>query len=235
MEKIRLQKYMADCGVASRRKCEEMIIDGRVMVNGITVTELGTKVDENDTVLLDGKDLKINTKKVYILLNKPSGYLTTVSDDFGRPTVLDLVKDEIHTRIYPVGRLDLETEGLLIMTNDGDLSYNLTHPKHNFYKTYEVFLNDVPNAGVIERLKKGVIIDGRKTSPAKVDWIRDNILHISIHEGRNRQIRKMAETLGYKVEYLRRISVGNIVLGNLPLGRFRHLNDNEIRYLKGVK
>ena len=235
MEKIRLQKFMADSGIASRRKCEEIILSGRVKVNGVTVTELGTKVDDSDTVSVDGKDIRPKDKKVYILLNKPSGYLTTVGDDFGRPTVMDLIQDEIHTRIFPVGRLDLETEGLLLMTNDGELSYNLTHPKHNFYKTYEVYLNDIPNLGVVEKLKKGVIIDGRKTAPAKVEWIRDNILHISIHEGRNRQIRKMAEALGFKVEYLRRISMGNIILGNLPLGRFRHLNDNEIRYLKGVK
>lgn len=232
MEQVRLQKYMADCGVASRRKCEEIIAAGRVTVNGETITELGTKVTGTEDIRLDGKPIRPVHKKVYIMLNKPAGYITTAHDDFDRPTVFDLIKDEIHTRVFPVGRLDYDTEGLLLLTNDGDVTYALTHPKHHIDKTYVVYLNDVPVPGAVERLKKGVAIDGKKTAPAKVDWIRDNLLHITIHEGRNRQIRKMVEAVGYQVEYLQRISVGKLILGNIPLGRWRHLNQNEIAYLK---
>lgn len=231
---FRLQKYMADCGVAGRRKCEEIITSGRVKVNGKVITELGTKVTDNDTVMLDNKVLKLNNRKLYILLNKPTGYLTTVSDDRGRRTVLDLISDEISDRIYPVGRLDYDTEGMLILTNDGDLAYKLSHPKHNFDKTYKVVLNLVPSPTAVNKLREGVVIEGRKTSPAKVEWLKDNTLLISIHEGRNRQIRKMCEEVGYKVKYLCRISMGNIKLGNVPLGRWRHLTPNEIDYLKKI-
>ena len=231
---IRLQKYMADCGVAGRRKCEEMIVSGRVSVNGKVITELGTKVSETDTVMLDNKPIKLNNKKIYIMLNKPAGHLTTVTDDRGRKTVMDLVSGEINERIFPVGRLDFDTEGLLLMTNDGDMAYKLTHPKHNFDKTYKVVLNLVPSPTAISMLKNGVFIDGRKTHPAKVEWLKDNTLYISIHEGRNRQIRKMCEAVGYKVKYLCRISMGNLKLGNVPLGRWRHLTPAEIEYLTKI-
>lgn len=234
MEEIRLQKFMAECGVASRRKCEEIILDGRVFVNGNRVTELGTKVSEEDVVEVDGKELQPITKKVYIALNKPVGYVTTVSDQFDRPTVIDLVCDEIHTRIFPVGRLDYDTEGLLLLTNDGDITYKLTHPKHTIFKTYDVVLNEVPNPREIERLKKGVVIDGRKTQPAKLNWLKDNLIEISISEGRNRQIRKMFEAIGYTVVGLKRVSVGDISLGNIPLGRWRHLSKYEIEYLNSI-
>ena len=212
---IRLQKYMADCGIAGRRKCEEIITSGRVSVNGNVVTELGTKVSDRDTVMLDNKLIKVNNKKIYIMLNKPSGYLTTVTDDRGRKTVMDLVSGEINERIFPVGRLDFETEGLLLLTNDGDLAYKLTHPKHNFDKTYKVVLNLVPSPSAVSMLRNGVVIDKIKTYPAKVEWLKDNTLYISIHEGRNRQIRKMCEAVGYKVKYLCRVSMGNLKLGRL--------------------
>ena len=234
MEEIRLQKFMADCGVASRRKCEEIILQGKVKVNGIKVTELGTKVTEDDEVSVDGKVIKKVFKKVYIAMNKPVGFITSVSDEFDRPTVINLVEDEIHTRVYPVGRLDFDTEGLLIMTNDGELTYKLTHPKHLVYKTYVATLNDVPHPKDIEKLKKGVFIDGRKTQPPKVNWLRDNIVEISIFEGRNRQVRKMFEAIGYEVVNLQRIAVGNLTLGNIPLGRWRHLSNAEINYLKSL-
>jgi len=234
LEEIRLQKFMADCGVASRRKCEELITHGKVKVNGIKVTELGTKVTDNDEVIVNGQPIKKVFKKYYIALNKPVGYITSVSDEFDRPTVINLVEDEIHTRIYPVGRLDFDTEGLLIMTNDGDLTYKLTHPKHSIYKTYVAVLNDVPHPKDIERLKKGVVIDGKKTQQPKVNWLKDNVVEISISEGRNRQVRKMFDAIGYEVVGLQRISVGKLTLGNIPLGRWRHLSNAEINYLKSL-
>ncbi len=234
MEEIRLQKFMADSGVASRRKCEEIILQGKVKVNGVKVTELGTKVTEEDEVTVNGEVIKKVFKKVYIAMNKPVGFITSVSDEFDRPTVLNLVEDEIHTRVYPVGRLDFDTEGLLIMTNDGELTYKLTHPKHAVYKTYVATLNDVPHPKDIEKLKKGVVVDGKKTQPPKVNWLRDNIVEISISEGRNRQVRKMFEAIGYEVVNLKRIAVGNLTLGNIPLGRWRHLSVAEINYLKSL-
>lgn len=234
MEEIRLQKYMADCGVASRRKCEEIILQGKVKVNGVVVRELGTKVTDDDDVIVDGKAIKKVSKKFYIALNKPVGYITTVSDEFDRPTVMNLVEDEILTRVYPVGRLDFDTEGLLIMTNDGDLTFKLTHPKHIIFKTYVATLNDVPHPKDIERLKKGVVIDGKKTQQPKVNWLKDNVVEISISEGRNRQVRKMFEAIGYEVVNLQRIAVGNLTLGNIPLGRWRHLSNHEINYLKSL-
>ena len=234
LEEIRLQKYMADCGIASRRKCEELILQGKVSVNGVKVKELGTKVTEEDEVSYKGKVIKKVFKKVYIALNKPVGFITSASDEFDRPTVMNLVEDEIHTRIYPVGRLDFDTEGLLIMTNDGDLTFKLTHPKHTIYKKYVATLNDVPHPKEIERLKKGVVVDGKKTQPPIVNWLKDNVVEISISEGRNRQVRKMFEAIGYEVVNLQRIAVGNLTLGNIPLGRWRHLSNSEINYLKSL-
>ncbi len=234
MEEIRLQKYMADCGVASRRKCEEIIASGNVKVNGITVTELGTKVTDADEISVNGEIVKKVSKKLYIAMNKPVGYITSASDEFNRPTVINLIEDEIHTRVYPVGRLDYDTEGLLILTNDGDLTYKLTHPKHAVYKTYVATLNDVPHPRDIERLKKGVVVDGKKTQQPKVNWLKDNIVEISISEGRNRQVRKMFQAIGYEVVNLKRIAIGNLVIGNIPLGRWRHLGMAEINYLKSL-
>lgn len=231
---VRLQKYMADCGIASRRKCEDIILSGRVSVNGDVVRELGTKVCDSDEVFVDGNKITPVTKKIYIMMNKPQGVLTSVSDDRGRTTVLDLLQDEVHERVFPVGRLDFDTEGLLLLTNDGELAYGLTHPKKNIDKTYKTVLNEVPSPSDVERLKSGVYIDGRKTYPAKVEWYKDSTLFISIHEGRNRQVRKMCEALGYKVKFLQRISIGNIGLGNVPLGRWRRLNASEINYLKKI-
>ena len=234
-EKLRLQKYLAMANVASRRASEEIILDGRVKVNGVLVTELGTKVTLNDNVEVDGKEVFIAKKKYYIMLNKPSGYVTTASDEMGRKTVLDLISD-INDRLYPIGRLDKDTEGLLLLTNDGDFAYEVAHPKHNVEKVYHEFVSGVPGKIALSKLENGVIIDGIKTKKAVVDVIEigknSSVVEIKIHEGRNRQVRKMLEAVGHKVIALQRVAVGRITLGNLPLGKWRHLTEAEIKILK---
>ncbi|MDO4618406.1 MAG: pseudouridine synthase [Clostridia bacterium] len=235
-EIVRLQKYIAMCGKASRRKAEEMISKGRVLVNGKKTTEQGIKVEIGcDKVMVDGEELSPVTKKYYIMLNKPVGYLSTVSDQFDRPTVLDLLSEEIRTRIFPVGRLDYDTEGLLLMTNDGDFTYRVTHPKFEMAKTYIAKVGAGLTISGINLLKKGVVIDGYKTSPAEVEILDSEptatYVKITIHEGRNRQVRKMFESVGVKVKELKRISIGKVELGNLPLGRWRHLTAHEVNYL----
>ena len=235
-EEMRLQKYLAQCGVASRRACEKLIEEGRVSVNGAVVNVLGSKVLPGDTVMVDGVLVKGETKKVYIMLNKPEGYVTTVSDEQGRSTVMELISD-IHQRVYPVGRLDCNTEGLLLMSNDGDFTLKVTHPSHKLDKVYQAVVSGVPNHFDIQKLERGVYIDGRKTAPAKAQIISAEgnraLVELTIHEGRNRQVRKMFDAIGYPVVHLRRVAVGNIVLGNLPLGKWRHLNPNEVKYLSG--
>lgn len=237
MEEMRLQKYLAECGVASRRKCEQYILDGKVKVNGKIVTELGTKVNKNDIVEFQNKKVKIQDEKIYILLNKPIGYVTTVKDQFKRDTVLDLVK--INKRIVPVGRLDMYTSGALILTNDGDFVNILTHPKHEIEKTYNVTVAGKVIAEEVELLKKGVEIDNEYiTKPAKVKILKideeKNIsrIQITIHEGKNRQVRKMCEAIGKKVIALHRSKIGNIDVKNLKLGTWRYLTKKEISDLK---
>lgn len=236
-EIVRLQKYIAMCGTASRRAAEKLIEDGKVKVNGQKITELGTKVEIGaDLVTVSGKVQKFEQKKYYIALNKPSGYVTTVSDDLERPTVLDLLSKDINARLYPVGRLDFETEGLLLLTNDGDFANKVSHPKYNKDKTYIVTIKGGIPVSAINKLRRGVVIDGYKTSPAQLEMI-DAIagrttFKITIHEGRNRQVRKMFESVGGKVVYLQRIKIGNVELGNLPLGRWRHLTAHEVNFLK---
>ncbi len=235
-EIVRLQKYIAMCGKASRRKAEEMIADGRVLVNGEKALEQGIKVEiGKDKVTVDGEDLCVVTKKYYIMLNKPTGYVSTVSDQFERPTVIDLLSEEIRTRIFPVGRLDYDTEGLLLLSNDGDFTYRVTHPKFEMGKTYIAKVSAGLTVSGINSLKRGVVIDGYKTSPADVEVIDSEpgstYVKITIHEGRNRQVRKMFEVVGVKVKELKRISIGKVELGNLPLGRWRHLTSHEINYL----
>ncbi len=233
---MRLQKYMAQCNIASRRAAEKLILDGRVKVNGKVVTELGTKVSTADIVEFDGQIVVEQKKKYYIMLNKPEGFVTTASDEVGRSTVLDLV-DDISARVYPVGRLDINTEGLLLLTNDGDFTQKITHPKHKLQKVYRAVVSGIPNHFEIQKLERGVYIDGKKTAPAKAQLISADksnaLVELTIHEGRNRQVRKMFEAIGYKVIYLKRVAIGNIVLGNLPLGKWRHLNPNEVKYLMG--
>lgn len=234
MEEMRLQKYLAQAGVASRRAAEKYITDGRVSVNGTVVTELGTKVTESDEVSVDGKGVRLETKKIYIMLNKPVGYVTTMSDDHGRPTVMELI-DDMNKRVYPVGRLDFNTEGLLLLSNDGDFTYKVTHPKHKLDKTYHVWVTGKAKTNAIRLLENGVVIDGRKTAPAKADVIETTngsaVLSITIHEGRNRQVRKMCQAVGFKVIGLRRVYEGGITLGNLPLGRWRHLSTAEVNVI----
>ena len=231
---MRLQKYLAQCNVASRRAAEQFITDGRVRVNGKVVTELGTKVCEGDFVEVDGSPVYAEKKKYYIMLNKPEGFVTTASDENGRSTVLDLI-DDIDARLYPVGRLDINTEGLLLLSNDGDFTLKVTHPRHKLDKTYRVIVSGIPNHFEIEKLERGVYIDGKRTAPAKAKLLsadkQNGLIELTIHEGRNRQVRKMMEAIGYKVLYLQRVAIGNIVLGNLPLGKWRHLNPNDVKYL----
>lgn len=229
----RLQKYLANCGVASRRKCEEYILEGKVKVNGITVTELGIKVNPNkDMIEFENKKIKANNKYVYILLNKPIGYVTTVNDQFNRDTVLDIVK--VKERIVPVGRLDMYTSGALILTNDGDFVYKITHPKHEIEKTYTVTVKGVVQKNEVEKLRNGVQIENYITKPAKVKILRIDSekeisrLEITIHEGKNRQIRKMCEAIGKKVIALHRSKIGNIEVKNLEIGEWRYLTQKEI-------
>lgn len=235
-EIVRLQKYIAMSGAASRRKAEELIEAGRVKVNGNTVREQGLKVEIGaDNVFFDGRRLEIVNKNYYIMLNKPEGYVSTVKDQFDRPTVVDLLSEEIKTRIFPVGRLDYETEGLLLLTNDGDFTYRVTHPKFEMNKTYIATVGNGLTISGINSLRRGVKIDDYKTSPAEVEILDSQpgatLIKIVIHEGKNRQVRKMFEAIGVKVKHLRRVAVGNVELGNLPLGRWRYLTSHEINYL----
>ena len=237
-EIVRLQKYIAMCGTASRRGAEALISDGKVTVNGNKITEQGVKVEIGaDKVTVNGKEIKPANKMYYIMVNKPSGYVSTVKDQFERPTVIDLLGNEINARVFPVGRLDYETEGLLLMTNDGDFTYKVTHPKHKINKTYIAVLKGGISIKGLAQLRKGVRLDdGFVTSPAEVEMLNaDNghtTIKITIHEGKNRQVRRMFEAVGSKVIELQRISIGNVELGNLPLGRWRYLTSHEISYLK---
>lgn len=239
-ETVRLQKYIAMSGVASRRAAEAMIEEGRVSVNGKKITEQGVKIEIGaDNVAVDGKILKLKNKKYYIMLNKPVGYVSTVSDQFDRPTVVDIVKKDLgNTRIFPVGRLDYDTEGLLLLTNDGDFTYKVTHPKFHMDKTYIAVVKGGMTVSGINKLRNGVYIDdGFKTSPAQAEILDaydgHTYVKITIHEGKNRQVRKMFEAVGNSVVGLQRIKIGNVELGNLPLGRWRHLTKHEISYLQG--
>lgn len=235
---MRLQKFLAGAGVASRRAAEKIISEGRVSVNGEIVREMGVQIDENyDSVEVDGKKVISSEKKYYIMLNKPVGFVTTVSDDKGRPTVMELVSD-ISARIYPVGRLDYDTEGLLLLTNDGDLTFRITHPKHDIKKTYVAEVTGNISMETILQLRKGVVIDGYKTSPAEVEVIGatqyGTKIEITIHEGRNRQVRKMFEALGCVVKKLKRVSEAGLNLGHLPSGKWRKLSESEINMLKKI-
>ena len=231
MKEMRLQKYLAECGVASRRKAEELISQGRVKVNGETVTQMGKKVSQNDVVEVDGKLVKMEKRKVYIALNKPVGYISSVKDQFGRKPVMDLVKD-IKERIFPVGRLDYDTSGLLLLTNDGDFAYRLTHPKHEIKKVYEADLLGVPSKDDIMRFKNGLWIDDYFTSPADFEILKSDgkttKVRITIHEGKNRQVRKMCNKIGCPVIRLKRISIGEVSLGDLKEGSWRNLTEREI-------
>ncbi len=233
----RLQKYLANCGIASRRKCEELILQGKVSVNGKVVTELGTKINpQKDKIEFNGKTVKNEENKIYILLNKPIGYVTTVKEQFGRDKVTDLVK--VKERLVPVGRLDMYTSGAIILTNDGDFVYKVTHPKNEVTKTYTVTLKGQVSNEEIEKLRSGVILDdGFITSPAKVKKIMEDKesnktrLEIVIHEGKNREVRRMCEAIDKKVLALHRSKIGKITLEGLTIGKWRHLTENEVNSL----
>ena len=233
---MRIAKFLAAAGVASRRKCEEIILEGNVKVNGKTVEELGMHVDpERDDIRVNRKKIELKQEKIYIMFNKPVGCVCTCEDDRGRTTVLDYIKG-IDERIYPVGRLDFTTEGLLILTNDGDLAFRLTHPSNEVNKRYLAIVDSEITSDDVRKLEKGVFIDGGKTAPAKVKLLKVSPtrteLTIIIHEGRNRQVRRMFEAIGKNVVFLKRISVGDMNLGDLKKGEYRFLTKEEIGYLK---
>lgn len=234
---MRINKYMAECGVASRRACDEMILEGRVKVNGKKIDTPGLEVNEfNDVVTLDGRRITLVSKKYYIMLHKPKGYVTTVKDDKGRKTVMELIK--IRSRLYPVGRLDYDTEGLLLLTNDGQLAYALTHPSHEVPKTYIAKIKGKISDTEVRQLRKGVEIDGKMTLPAVVKIIDTDDefsrVEVTIKEGRNHQIKKMFEVVGKEVVFLKRTAIGPLKLGGLGRGEYKNLTSKEIEILKAM-
>lgn len=232
---MRINKYIAEAGVCSRRAADKLIADGAVKVNGRVCRELGKDINVyNDSVSVNGVRAVLPTEYTYIMFNKPKGCVTTASDDRGRKTIFDYI--DIDKRLFSVGRLDYDTEGLLLLTDDGDLAYKLTHPSHEIDKTYHLSVEGEVKEGDLAVLRKGVEIDGVKTKPCKIKFLEfsDGLskIEITIHEGRNRQIRKMFESKGYNIVFLRRISVGNLRLGGLGRCMHRPLRDDEILYLK---
>jgi pseudouridine synthase len=228
----RLQKILSQAGVASRRASEQLMLEGRVSVNGTTVRELGTKADPAaDDIRVDGRRIKVVQQHRYILLNKPRGYVTTRSDPQRRPTVIDLL-GTVREYVYPVGRLDFDSEGLLLLTNDGDLAATLTHPRHGIVRVYEVRVAGTPDDHDLKRLARGITLEGRRTLPADVRSIGPGRFTIAIREGRNRQIRKMCEAIGHPVDHLKRTAIGPLRDANLKSGRWRELTDEEVRRLK---
>ena len=233
---MRLQKYLALSGVASRRNSEKLIAEGHVAVNGVVITEMGVQVDETaDKITVDGAPIHLEEEKHYIAYYKPVGEVTTVSDPEGRATVMDKFRD-YPVRLYPVGRLDFDSEGLLLLTNDGDMMNSLLHPSHEVDKTYLAKVSNRVEEESIRRLRAGVQLDGRLTSPAQVRLVRyesfATVLLVTIHEGRYRQVRRMFEAVGHQVVQLKRVGFGPIQLGDLPRGTWRSLTPNEIRKLK---
>ncbi len=233
--KVRLQKFMADNGVASRRKSEELISSGKVRVNGV-VASIGDKVDpKRDKVTVSGKKITVDSENIYIMLHKPRGFITTMNDERDRNCVAQLVSD-VKKRVYPIGRLDRESEGLLLLTNDGELANAITHPKKHVPKTYRVTVRPSVTESQITALSTGIEIDGRVTMPSEVHVLEKQegrvVLSITIYEGRNRQIRKMCEALSLEVARLKRVSVGPVKLGMLAQGKYRYLTDDEVRKLK---
>lgn len=236
MEEERLQKFLANSGIASRRKCEEYILKGKVSVNGKIVNELGTKINpDKDVVKYNGKIVKKTDKKVYILLNKPIDYVTTVKDQFDRQTVLDLI--DIPEKVVPVGRLDMYTSGALLLTNDGDFVYKVTHPKYEIEKTYTVTIRGIATQDDVKKLENGVKIDDYVSGKAKVKILKTDEeknfsrLQITIHEGKNREVRKMCEAIDKKVLALHRRRIGNLDVKNIEIGKWRYLNKKEVEEL----
>ena len=234
---MRLNKFLAECGVDSRRNCDRLIAEGHVKVNGKIVREMGFCIKEDtDTVTFDGRRVKPK-RNVYLMLHKPKGYITSVKDELGRKTVMEFLKG-VKTRVYPIGRLDYDTEGLLLFTNDGELSYGLTHPSREVPKTYVARISGKISAENLKRLEKGVSIEGKTTAPAKAVLLEQDEhtsrVELTIREGRNRQIKKMFEAVGHEVEFLKRTAVGELHLGGLSRGAFRYLTEKEVAYLKEI-
>lgn len=234
IEPIRLQKMISQCGIASRRKAEEMIAQGHVKVNG-KVAKLGDKVMPSDKVYLKGKRIVMpKSNHCYIMLNKPRGYITTMSDERGRKCVAELIKD-VEQRVYPIGRLDKDSEGMLIFTNDGEFANKVMHPKNSVYKIYRVTVRPSIDEDQLVKLETGVEIDGKKTAPAQVHVIHKEqnrvVLEMILHEGKNREIRKMCESVGLEVARLRRTQIGGVKMGMLKQGDWRLLTDNEVKKL----
>ncbi len=232
-EPIRLQKYLAQCGVASRRKCEEFILSGRIAVDGTIVTEMGIKiVPGKNKVTCGGKLIKNKENHLYYLLNKPKGYVTTLSDPQGRPIVMSLIKN-VSARLFPVGRLDLDTEGALILTNDGLFAQKVQHPSNETSKTYEARIRGHLQSASSTTLENGILLEGKMTAPAKITTLSrkgDNtLIKITIHEGRKRQVRKMFAHINHPVAHLKRIAYGKLFLGNIPSGKYRQLNPGDLK------
>lgn len=236
---MRLNKYIAACGVASRRGADQLIADGKITVNGNTILSMGQDVDtEKDVVCLDGTPLCISEQLMYIMLNKPAGVLSSCTDNRGRTTVIDLLTG-VKERVFPVGRLDYDTEGLLLLTNDGDFAYQCTHPKYEVTKKYYAIVKGKLNDNVIATLEGNVKIDGGATSGAKIDILKKSSkrteLYITIHEGKNRHIKKLFQLVGCRVSYLKRVAIGDLQLNNLESGKWRKLTKNDIKLLKSDK
>jgi len=234
---MRLQKYLAACGVASRRAAEKLIADGHVTLDGVIITEMGVSVEDGQAVCVDGNPVRPEVEKHYLMYHKPAGEVTTVSDPEGRATVLDKFRD-YPVRLYPVGRLDYDSEGLLLLTNDGELTEHMLHPSREVEKVYLARVSNQVTPDEAKRLERGVVVDGRETSPAKARILSVKPLYtemmITIHEGRNRQVRKMVESVGHEVVLLRRVRFGPLKLNDLPRGMWRELTPDEIQALKSL-
>ncbi len=231
---MRLQKFFSECGILSRRAAEEAIRQGLIKVNGVTA-EIGADIDpKHDTVEYRGRRIRPRNPsdaKLYILLHKPAGYVTTTQDEKGRPTVIQLTRG-VGRRIYPVGRLDFNSEGLLLLTDDGDLTLRLTHPRHRIPKIYEVTVTTTPTAEQLAALRAPMELDGYRLLPVEVALLSDTVLKMTLYEGRNRQIRRMCEAVGLRIRRLSRTAIGSITLGDLPRGKWRHLTPEEVAYLQ---
>ena len=233
---MRINKYLSGCGIDSRRKCEQLVLDGRVRINGKTVTALGTDVKDGDYVEVDGRAVALAQRKVYVMLNKPKGCVCTVHDEKGRKTVLDFVK--LKERIFPVGRLDYDTEGLLLLTNDGELANTVTHPKNMVKKVYSVRVEGEPSEAELKRLRAGVEYNGVKYAAAQVSVLgtenNETKLEITVTEGKNHEIKNMIESLGRRVMFLKRTAIGGLRLGGLSRGEWRYLSAKEVEQLKAL-
>jgi len=223
---MRLNKFIAISGVCSRRNADKLIKNGKIKVNGKIINTLGLDVQETDIIEYDNRVLSLNEKKIYIMLNKPKGYITTAKEQFNRKCVMDLINEDV--RVFPIGRLDKDTEGLLLLTNDGDFTNKLTHPSHKIKKTYIVYTDTLIKNEILYKLRNGVDIGGYITKEAEVNLLDKNTLEITISEGKNRQVRKMCENTGINLISLKRVSIGGLKLDNLKLGKYKVLNDRDI-------